>query len=290
MDTRAEKDRSSLSEQMTRLRRQQDHNEDKRQARMERRRGSDSDGEGDGGGKKRRRGVGGRETGQLNIGWGALNEGLMAPVFKWRCELCNITLGSEGLKHQHLTGAAHLKAEAKAAAKDQLRQRDRSAANAALAMAGWTASSQNDADVPVFVPQEKPRQLDHYGNEIQAKALRPHVADTGLIHKGQDYKVIQNKMTNTLLRRPPPATDAPKIQPKKKSAPIPQQPRDRGINLDGWSAPLPSSFGAAVVDDNLFGLRKSHTTSIPAPCPPIRPGAVKAFYLSKATLSIIFTH
>ena len=65
---------------------------------------SDDDGE-----AKQRRKTG-REHGQLNFGAGALKEGLnLAPSFSWRCELCQITVKSEALKHQHLEGAAHRK-------------------------------------------------------------------------------------------------------------------------------------------------------------------------------------
>jgi hypothetical protein len=116
MDLRSERDRASLTEQMSRLEKNIRGRDQKRQQGRERRKRANSDDEGDEDDEARsRREKRGREHGFLNLGAGALAD-VVAPAFSWRCELCQITLSSEGLRQQHLHGAAHLKVRAPGAA------------------------------------------------------------------------------------------------------------------------------------------------------------------------------
>jgi len=109
MDLRSERDRASLTEQMSRLEKNIRGRDVKRQQGRERRKRANSDDdEEDDPEARMRREKRGREHGFLNLGAGALADAV-APAFTWHCDLCQITLSSEGLKHQHLHGAAHLK-------------------------------------------------------------------------------------------------------------------------------------------------------------------------------------
>jgi hypothetical protein len=109
MDLRSERDRASLTEQMSRLEKNIRGRDVKRQQGRERRKRANSDDdEEDDAEARMRREKRGREHGFLNLGAGALADAVV-PAFTWHCELCQITLTSEGLKHQHLHGAAHLK-------------------------------------------------------------------------------------------------------------------------------------------------------------------------------------
>mmetsp|Transcript_28074 Transcript_28074/g.53126 ORF Transcript_28074/g.53126 Transcript_28074/m.53126 type:complete len:280 (+) Transcript_28074:145-984(+) len=252
MDLRGGRERATLSEQMTKLQNSMQNRDRKRaQGRQQRKRehSDDSSGDEEGKGRTRRRAV---EHGLLNLGTGALAEGAAHAGFSWRCELCQITLSSEASKHQHLQGAAHLKAEKRARAMEEAGRMDpvqQQKAQAALAMAGWTAGSQGSSEyVSKLVVKEVVKAVDHYGAEIKAKGLMPHCPDSGLVHRGAGYKVIQGKMSSHLGR---PSGD------KHRIAKTPAKPLNTGSNL-----PLQGSVAGEC--------RLARTTLKPARCVRVR--------------------